>query len=96
MDALKIYNIIYILLLDVAVCPTGAFEALGGLPLVSLDPDTERLLPTEKTRLISINLVTRQGLFTSFGEGALALFVGKICAIFAFLGKYVNWSPIMS
>ena len=41
-------------------------------------------------------LKTTQGLFTSFGEGALALFVGKICVIFAFLGKYVNRSPIMS
>ena len=40
--------------------------------------------------------VMSQGPFTSFGEGALAVFVGKICAIFAFLGKYVNRSPIMS
>jgi hypothetical protein len=33
-----------------------------------------------------------QGLFTSFGEGALALFVGKKCAVFILLGKIIIFS----
>jgi hypothetical protein len=31
--------------------------------------------------------MSQQGLFTSFGEGALALFVGKKYAVFILLGK---------
>jgi hypothetical protein len=33
-----------------------------------------------------------QGLFTSFGKGALALFMGKKCTVFILLGKKIIFS----
>jgi hypothetical protein len=37
-----------------------------------------------------LKVTTKQGQNTFFGEGALAFYLGKISAIFAYLGK--NWA----